>query len=98
MDNDLTTRRRRAAYRAAHRGTKEMDHLMGRYADAHLENMDEEMLTRFEQLMAIPDPELQAWLLAPAMPEGTTFEHMIADMRRFHGLSTETAPSAEQDG
>lgn len=87
MEVDLETRRKRAAYRAAHRGTKEMDHLMGRYADAHLPSMDEAALTRFEELLAIPDPELQTWLLAPSMPEGTAFEFLIADMRRFHGLS-----------
>lgn len=87
MQHDLELRRRRAAYRAAHRGTKEMDHLMGRYAEAHLPSMDEEALSRFEELLAMPDPELQTWLLAPAMPEGNAFEHLIADMRRFHGLA-----------
>ena len=38
---DLEIRRRRAAYRAHHRGTKEMDWLVGRYADAHLAEVRE---------------------------------------------------------
>lgn len=84
--DQLDVRRRRAAYRAAHRGTKEMDHLVGRYADAYLPTMAEAELTRFEQLLAMPDPELQGWLMAPAMPEGNEFENLIADIRRFHGL------------
>lgn len=89
MDIDLSTRRRRAAYRAAHRGTKEMDHLVGRFADEHLPNMTEDELTRFEQFLSIPDPELQAWLLAPSMPEGTAFKNLVSDIRAFHGLSTD---------
>ena len=87
MENDIDVRRRRAAYRAAHRGTKEMDHLMGRYAEARLGGMDETALARFEELLAVADPELQKWLLAPEMPEGTAFADLISDMRRFHGLS-----------
>lgn len=70
---------------------------MGRYAQAHLDDMDDEALTRFEQLMAMPDPELQAWLLAPAMPEGTTFEHLISDIRRFHGLNCEVDKASKPD-
>ena len=34
MPDDLEMRRRRAAYRASHRGTKEMDIILGRYAEA----------------------------------------------------------------
>ena len=36
MTDDVETRRRRAAYRASHRGTKEMDWMLGRYAERAL--------------------------------------------------------------
>jgi len=87
MSTDIETRKRRAAYRSAHRGTKELDHLVGRYADAHLAAMGEDDLTRFEAFLAIADPEIQKWLLAPSMPQGTDFAELVADIRRFHGLT-----------
>ncbi len=52
-------RRRRALYRAQHRGTKEMDHLLGRFAEARLAEMDDAALGLFETLLALPDPDLQ---------------------------------------
>lgn len=86
---DIATRRRRAAYRASHRGTKEMDWLVGRYADAHLDAMDGEALTHFERFLQLPDPDLQRWLLQPEMPDGAgsgQFADLVRAVRIFHGL------------
>ena len=83
---DLDTRRRRAAYRANYRGTKEMDWLLGKYAEAKLAGMDAADLTRFERFLVLPDPELNAWLLDPASITGLEFAELVADVRAFHGL------------
>jgi antitoxin CptB len=82
---DIETRRRRAAYRAAHRGTKEMDWLIGRYAGARLDGMEEAELASFERFLSLPDPELRDWILDPSLGE-TDFTATIRDLRRFHGL------------
>lgn len=84
--DDLDTRRRRAAYRAAHRGTKEMDWLLGRYAAAVLPELEGDALDRFERLLAMPDPEVQTWLLAPQLAGASEFAELIREMRRFHRL------------
>ena len=47
----LVVRRRRIAFRAWHRGTREMDLIMGRYADAHVADFDDPALDRLEALM-----------------------------------------------
>jgi antitoxin CptB len=86
MSGDLETRRRRAAYRANNRGTKEMDWLLGQYAAEHLAGMDGETLARFERLLAIPDPDLQQWILKPETLGETEFASLIAAVRRFHKL------------
>lgn len=83
---DIETRRRRAAYRAAHRGTKEMDWLLGRYASANLNAMGEEELAVFERVLALPDPQLQGWILDPASLGESDLAATIRDVRRFHGL------------
>ena len=91
MTDDLDMRRRRAAYRAHHRGTKEMDVLVGRYADARLATFSLDDLARFERLLTIPDPVLQQWILSGAGFDGSEFEDVVIDMRVFHGLLEKAA-------
>ena len=87
MHEDVETRRRRAAYRAWHRGTKEMDWMLGRFADSALGAMSPEMLGRFEQLLAMPDPDLQQMLLYPERaPAEQRLADLIGRLRAFHGL------------
>jgi antitoxin CptB len=87
MNTDVETRRRRAVWRASHRGTKELDILIGKYAEAHLERMPGDELARFESFLAVPDPELQDWLLAPSGPPDAEFAEFVGAIRRFHGLA-----------
>jgi antitoxin CptB len=87
MTEDVETRRRRAAYRAWHRGTKEMDWVLGRFADSALSAMSPEALGHFEALLALPDPDLQQLLLAAvAAPGHEALAELIARVRAFHGL------------
>ena len=91
MSDDLDVRRRRAAYRAAHRGTKEMDVLLGRYAEARLAGLEGDALSAFERILAVGDPELQGWIFAATSVEGSEFANVIEDIRVFHGLGPATA-------
>jgi antitoxin CptB len=86
MIDDLDTRRRRAIYRSAHRGTKEMDVMLGRYCAAVLPTLHDPELTRLEQFLALPDPDLQNWLLKPQTIAGLEFADLINAVRAFHGL------------
>ena len=67
-------RRRRLLYRAWHRGTREMDLIMGRFADAEIGTLTDAELEVFERLSALPDPELYAWITGkrPVAPEHDT--------------------------
>jgi antitoxin CptB len=87
MTDDLDTRRRRASYRAHHRGTKEMDVLVGRYADARLVAFSLDDLAHFERFLAIPDPTLQAWIFSGRGFDGLEFASLVLDIRTFHGLA-----------
>jgi antitoxin CptB len=83
---DLDIRRKRALFRAQHRGTKEMDWMIGRYAEAKLPSMDAAALDHFERLLAVADPELDAWILKPGSTVNRDFAALIADVRVFHKL------------
>src|SRR5215468_9961108 len=65
MADDVEIRRRRATFRACHRGTKEMDWLIGRFAEARLAEMPPEALGAFERLLLLPDPLVQDMILHP---------------------------------
>ncbi|MEP9377734.1 succinate dehydrogenase assembly factor 2 [Aquabacter sp. CN5-332] len=58
----LDVRRRRILFRAWHRGTREMDLLMGRFADAQIDRLTEDEVEAFEILIEVQDPDLFAWI------------------------------------
>jgi antitoxin CptB len=58
----LDDRRKRLLFRCWHRGTREMDLIVGRFADAHLPDLSDAELTELEQLIELPDPDLYAAL------------------------------------
>ena len=86
MTDDVERRRRRAAFRARHRGTKEMDWLIGRFAEARLTGMPPEGLAAFERLLLVPDPELHDMILYPEIAPAGEHADLICALRAFHGL------------
>ena len=58
----LDARRRRALFRSWHRGMREMDLLMGRFADAQLAALSEADLADYESLIEVQDRDIFGWL------------------------------------
>ena len=79
---DLSMRRRRLRYRAWHRGTKEMDLVLGPFADAHLDRFGLPELDRLEALMDEEDTDLLKWVMGqedvPARADAALLETIIA--------------------
>lgn len=64
----MQERLKRMRMRAWRRGTKEMDIVLGPYADAHLEAMEEAELDAFEAILAEQDQDLMSWILGQKAP------------------------------
>jgi antitoxin CptB len=64
----LDDRRRRILFRAWRRGVREMDLIMGRFADAHLPAMSDDELAEFERLLDVPDTRALAWIMGGEPP------------------------------
>jgi len=62
----LDARRRKLLFRAWHRGMREMDLIMGRFADAAIGQLSEDELAEFEALIEVPDRQLLAWVTGEA--------------------------------
>ena len=54
----MDLRRRKLLFRAWHRGLREVDLILGRFADSNIEQLTDAELSEFEGLMDIPDGEL----------------------------------------
>jgi len=58
----LDDRRKRLLFRCWHRGTREMDLILGRFADAEITRLSDAELGELERLIDVPDPDLFAAL------------------------------------
>ena len=58
----LDVRRRKLLFRAWRRGVRETDLIVGRFADAHIEALDDAALDDFERLIEVPNADLYAWV------------------------------------
>jgi antitoxin CptB len=61
-DSELDVRRRKLRFRAWHRGMREVDLIMGRFADSEIGQFTAAELAEFERLLEVPDHELLAWV------------------------------------
>ena len=77
----LDERRRRILFRAWRRGMREMDLVMGRFADAHLPTMSESELDAFELLLDAPDPRVLAWLTGEELTPAEFDTPLLARLR-----------------
>ena len=83
--NGLDDRRKRLLFRCWHRGTREMDLIMGRFADTHIGTLADGELDAYERLTDVPEPVLYAWITGeePVAPEhDTALFHRLRDFAR----------------
>ena len=68
MTETSEARLKRMGMRSWRRGTKEMDLILGPYADAHLATMAEERLVIYDRLLEENDTDLLPWVLGQVSP------------------------------
>ena len=84
--DDLAMRRRRALYRATHRGRKELDFLLGRFAEQTIEIMTEAELCVLERLIDAPDPDIAVSLFDGNSLGQPELDGLVRRLRHFHGI------------
>ena len=76
-------RRKRLRFRSWHRGTREMDLILGRFADAHIAAMSPAQLDRYAALLENSDPDIYDWLTDRAAPPPAADTDVLELLRRF---------------
>jgi antitoxin CptB len=80
----LDARRRRLLFRSWHRGTREADLIMGRFADAHIEALSDAELDQYEHLLDAIEGDLLAWMTGAAEVPAAHDTAMFRRVRDFH--------------
>ncbi len=62
MEETVENWRKRLTFRAWHRGTREMDLLMGSFAEKYVNEFDRTDLAFFEEILINNDPDVYDWI------------------------------------
>ena len=87
MDETMENRLKRLRLRSWRRGTKEMDLILGGFADTELAKLPPDALDAHEAMMAEHDQDLYAWITGAAP---APVEHDAALQRVLSYLSART--------
>ena len=92
----LDARRRRLLFRSWHRGIREMDLVLGRFADAQIAALSDAELDEFERWLEVPDQQIFAWVNG-SQPTPAEFDTaLFRRLRDFH--CDEPEHRRERDG
>jgi len=92
----LDVRRRKLLFRAWRRGVREMDLIVGRFADAHIDKFDEAGLDDFERLIEAPNAALYAWVIGAEDIPANYDTAVLAELRTFHSRASKVRPEEQK--
>jgi antitoxin CptB len=80
----LNDRQRRLLFRSWHRGIRETDLLLGRFADAHIADLSDHDMDTYERLLDVPDHDLYVWVTGEAIVPDEHRSDLLDRIVRFH--------------
>lgn len=79
---DLETERKRLIFRSWHRGTREMDLILGGFANAHVPGFSEEELGQYAEVLKVSDPDLYDWITGKTNPPPNALSPVLEKLLR----------------
>jgi antitoxin CptB len=92
--DDLETRKKRLKFQCWHRGFKELDLILGHFADQFLDDLSESDTADLENLLRAPDHDIYGWINSK-MPVEEAYDTPIFQRLKkldFMGVSHRTKP------
>ncbi|MCI0601225.1 MAG: succinate dehydrogenase assembly factor 2 [Beijerinckiaceae bacterium] len=80
----LGARHKRILFRSWHRGMREVDLLLGRFADAKIASLCESELDDYERLLEAQDRDIFSWLTGEAKIPSSYNTPVLQKIRAFH--------------
>lgn len=79
----LDVRRKRLLFRSWHRGMRELDLILGPFADAQIGGLTEQELDRYENVLTINDTDLLPWLMGERPLPADVDHEILNKIRAF---------------
>lgn len=80
----LDERRRRLLFRSWHRGIREMDLVLGRFAEAQIGTLTDAELDEYERWLEVPDQQIFAWVNGSQAVPAAIDTALFRRLREFH--------------
>lgn len=81
--SDMQMQKRRILWRTR-RGTKELDVILATFIENEFEQLSQEELHQFEQLLDVQEPILNEWLYLGIQPPQTELRHIVKRILSSH--------------
>lgn len=88
LADQLAIERKRLKFRSWHRGTREMDLLLGRFADSRLDALERDELRVYAALLDQSDPDIYDWISGQGHCPEPGLRPIVAALMDFHRTST----------
>ena len=76
--------RKKMIFRSWHRGMREIDILLGRFADEYLLNISYEEVLQYEELLKNNDPDLYNWITEKEEPPANANSDILKKIIKFY--------------
>jgi antitoxin CptB len=87
----LDARRRKLLFRSWHRGMREMDLILGSFADAEIGALTEAEIDQYDSLLDVPDTELLPWITGERIiPEAERTDILLRILAFRREMNTRT--------
>lgn len=80
----LENTKKKLIFRSWHRGTREIDLILGRFADAHVPSFDARQVAVYEDLLLNNDPDLYNWISGAETPPANEDSDVMQMLIRFN--------------
>lgn len=81
---ELQDWRKKLLFRAWHRGTRELDIMIGRFAESAVPGFGASELAQFEELMKENDPDFYDWIIGKAIPPAHVNNAVLEKLIAFY--------------
>lgn len=89
MVKTLDEKRKQLIFRSWHRGTREMDMIMGRFAEAHMADFTENQIAQYEELLQAPDPDIYEWVCRRSEVPANMQSDVTDKLLEYHAYGSE---------
>tara|TARA_A100001011_G_scaffold400870_1_gene520290 strand:- start:13056 stop:13328 length:273 start_codon:yes stop_codon:yes gene_type:complete len=70
-------------YRSWHRGTKELDLILGNFISENIQNLSDDEIENYKILLNCEDPDIYKWIVNQEEPFKTSLKDLIGKIRAY---------------